>query len=332
MLVYGVSGYTGRLVVEALVGRGLAPVLAGRDPERVRAVAEPAGLEWRAFPVDRPELKGVDAVVNLAGPFSRTALPLARACAAAGLPYLDVTGELPVFDALLELDASFRAAGVACVPGVGFEVAVGDALAAELAARLPGATALELFLAAGGPKSRGSQRSVVAYLGACTEVVRGGVRVRHGLGTLDRAGHPAGGVGVALPLGHLVTARRTGGYAEVSCWVALPGAARLGLRLAGWMGKGLRPFAEAWVRMHPEGPDPAARARVESVVWARATDGRGGEARLRLRAGDGYGLTAALVAEALPRARAAPAGFQSPSLAFGTGWVERHTRGFEGWS
>lgn len=82
MLVYGVSGYTGRLVMEALAARGLAPVLTGRDPERVRAVAEPAGLRWRAFPVDRPELDGVDAVVNLAGPFVRTAVPLARACAA----------------------------------------------------------------------------------------------------------------------------------------------------------------------------------------------------------------------------------------------------------
>ena len=126
VLVYGAAGHTGRFVVDELLRRGLTPVLAGRSAERLAAVPQRhAALERRVVGVDDPAalrraLDGVGAVINCAGPFLDTALPLARAAVAGGAHYLDVTAEQPAVQALYrELDAPARAGGRRRRPGDG---------------------------------------------------------------------------------------------------------------------------------------------------------------------------------------------------------------------
>src|SRR4051812_47229858 len=85
VLVYGATGHTGRFVVDELLRRGLVPVLAGRDADRLAALPpRHAALERRVVGVEDPDLlrralTGAGAVINCAGPFLDTALPLARA-------------------------------------------------------------------------------------------------------------------------------------------------------------------------------------------------------------------------------------------------------------
>lgn len=135
VLVYGATGHTGRFVVDELLRRGLVPVLAGRSAERLASVpARHAALERRVVGIDDPDLlrqavAGTAAVVNCAGPFLDTALPLARAAVGCGAHYLDVTAEQPVVQALYrELDAPARAAGVAVVPAMAFYGGLADLL------------------------------------------------------------------------------------------------------------------------------------------------------------------------------------------------------------
>lgn len=135
VLVFGATGHTGRFVVDELLRRGLTPVLAGRSAERLAAVApEHATLDRRVVDLDEPDqlrqaLAGVGAVINCAGPFLDTALPLARAAVEAGAHYLDVTAEQPAVQALYsELDAPARAAGVAVVPAMAFYGGLADML------------------------------------------------------------------------------------------------------------------------------------------------------------------------------------------------------------
>ncbi|MCE6997333.1 saccharopine dehydrogenase NADP-binding domain-containing protein [Saccharothrix sp. S26] len=135
VLVYGATGHTGRFVVDELLRRGLAPVLAGRSAERLAAVPpRHAALERRVVGIDDPDrlrraVAGVGAVVNCAGPFLDTALPLARAAVEVGAHYLDVTAEQPVVRALYRsLDAPARAAGVAVVPAMAFYGGLADLL------------------------------------------------------------------------------------------------------------------------------------------------------------------------------------------------------------
>jgi short subunit dehydrogenase-like uncharacterized protein len=135
VLVYGATGHTGRFVVDELVRRGLAPVLAGRSAERLAAVSpRHAALDQRVAGLDDPDLlrraiAGVGAIINCAGPFLDTAAPLARAAVEAGAHYLDVTAEQPVVQQLYrELDAPARDAGVAVVPAMAFYGGLADLL------------------------------------------------------------------------------------------------------------------------------------------------------------------------------------------------------------
>src|SRR5829696_810136 len=135
VLVYGATGHTGHFVVDELLRRGLTPMLAGRSAELLSAVApRHAVLDHRPVGLDDPELlrravAGADVVVNCAGPFLDTALPLARAAIDAGAHYLDVTAEQPAVQELYrELDTPARDAGVLVVPAMAFYGGLADLL------------------------------------------------------------------------------------------------------------------------------------------------------------------------------------------------------------
>ena len=105
LLIYGATGYTGRLVVEAARARGLRPILGGSTPDRIADVANGHGLEYRVAPLTDSAalarlLRDIDVVLLAAGPFSETALPMAEACLPLGIHYLDLTGECSVIEAL----------------------------------------------------------------------------------------------------------------------------------------------------------------------------------------------------------------------------------------
>ena len=105
LVVYGAYGYTGERIARRAVERGLSPVLAGRDSEPLARLARELGCAWRAFPLSDPEalrrgISGASAVIHCAGPFVSTARPMAEACLEERVHYLDITGEVAVFQEL----------------------------------------------------------------------------------------------------------------------------------------------------------------------------------------------------------------------------------------
>jgi short subunit dehydrogenase-like uncharacterized protein len=139
-VVYGATGYTGTLVALEARACGFAPILGGRNEEKLRVLSSSLALESRAASVDDSAqlarlLDGVRVVLNAAGPFSATASALAGACLRAGVHYLDVTGEVRVIDALAGSDAEARRRGVMVMPAVGFDVAASDCLALHVTRR-----------------------------------------------------------------------------------------------------------------------------------------------------------------------------------------------------
>src|SRR5438270_11380082 len=107
-MIYGANGYTGQLIAELANAHGEKPILAGRNAAKVRALAEKLGLPWRAFALDRPDLRAVRLVLHCAGPFSATSRPMVDACLAARAHSLDITGEVGVFEAGCPRDAAAR--------------------------------------------------------------------------------------------------------------------------------------------------------------------------------------------------------------------------------
>src|SRR6266536_3485840 len=250
-LIYGANGYTGQLVARLAVARGERPVLAGRNGPAVTALAGELGLPHRVFDLAdgaavRAALEGVRAVAHCAGPFSATSAPMVAGCLAAGAHYLDITGEVEVFEAIFGRDAEARAAGVVLLPGAGFDVVPTDCLAAALAAALPSATSLDLAFLVGGGMSRGTTRSSIEGMAA------GNLRRVDGRLVTTRFGEPArtvpfprsGATRVgAIRWGDLATAYRSTGIPTITTYTKLPPGSRSRSRRGFWVGSVGTPLA-----------------------------------------------------------------------------------------
>ena len=135
--VYGATGYTGTMVARELVRRGVEVVLAGRSRDALAALAAsfPSSARIAVAALDDPAalraaLSGCDAVVNAAGPFSRSTRPVLAAALAKHCHYLDVSADPYVLrDVFAEADQPGRNAGIAIVPGISFFFVLSDLLA-----------------------------------------------------------------------------------------------------------------------------------------------------------------------------------------------------------
>ncbi len=333
-LLYGATGYTGRLVLAECLARGLRPILGGRSQE-IAALAATHGLECRVVGLDDPAalrraLQGVTAVLHCAGPFSRTSRPMADACLAARAHYLDITGEIGVFEALAARTDEARAAGVMLLPGTGFDVVPSDCLAAHLKARLPDATRLLLAFESSGGLSRGTATTMVENIARGGAVRRGG-RIRPvpaGWKTI-RMDLGTGPVAVTtLPWGDVATAWYSTGIPDIEVYTRTNARMRAGLkatRYLGWLlaSGPVQRLLKGRVRRGAPGPNDAARARGVSRIAGEVTNPAGVRARARLTGPEGYTMTARTAVAALRRTLAGGAtpGFRTPSLAFGADFV-----------
>ncbi|MFI2433200.1 saccharopine dehydrogenase NADP-binding domain-containing protein [Streptomyces sp. NPDC018693] len=134
--VYGAYGHTGRFVVAQLRERGFVPVLSGRDPGKLRALAvSHPGVDVRPAAVDDAAaldraLAGAAAVINCAGPFASTAAPVIEAALRAGIPYVDVAAEIEAnADTFARFADRAGAAGTPVLPAMAFYGGLGDLLA-----------------------------------------------------------------------------------------------------------------------------------------------------------------------------------------------------------
>jgi saccharopine dehydrogenase (NAD+, L-lysine-forming) len=140
-------------------------------------------------------LKDVDLVLHCAGPFVRTSPPMLEACLTTGTHYLDITGEIAVFESVMARDEEAKAVGVALLPGVGFDVVPTDCLAASLAEALADATHLELaFSANGGSASRATLKTLIEAMPNAGGTLSVGLLRRPGPGGWDRQSALKGGL------------------------------------------------------------------------------------------------------------------------------------------
>jgi short subunit dehydrogenase-like uncharacterized protein len=334
-LLYGATGYTGDLIARRAREAGLRPVLAGRNAGGVRRLAEELGLRHHVFALDdaaalEGAVEGQALVLNCAGPFAHTARPVVQACLRRGAHYLDITGEMAVFEALAARGPDAERAGVMLLPGVGFDVVPSDCLVAHVSRRLPGATRLVLAIQGLGRVSRGTALTALAHIADGGAVRRGGRIVRVPAAWKDRTvDFGDGPVRVtSMPWGDVATAYRSTGIPDIEVYMAIPAGMRRVLRY----GRALLPLlasgpAQRWlaarVRRGAPGPDAAARARGAGRFWAQAEDEAGTRVAARLTTPEGYELTVRAALECVRRVLRGEArvGFQTPSRAFGPDFV-----------
>jgi short subunit dehydrogenase-like uncharacterized protein len=169
ILIYGAYGYTGQLITEMALEQSLAIILGGRNQEKLKKMADKFDLEYRVFGLDNhdevvDQLKNIQIVVNCAGPFSWTAEKMVKACLVSRTDYLDITGEIDVFESLQSYDQQAKTKDIMVMPGTGFDVVPTDCVANYLSKKLPDADRLELAFHGMGKTSRGTTKSQVERL------------------------------------------------------------------------------------------------------------------------------------------------------------------------
>jgi len=302
-MIYGAYGYSARLIAELARERGLNPVLAGRNADKVAAMANELGFDHRAFALDDPgeiaaNLRGVDAVIHCAGPFSATSAPMLEACLSSQTHYFDITGEIDVFENAhsTQIHEAANKAGIVVCPGIGFDVVPTDCIARTLADALPDATDLALGFQGDMNVSPGTAKTIIERLGDGTFARRDGklVNIPVDLRQIDYGKGPRQSMCVSW--GDVSTAYYTTGIGNISVyWPAsdqmvrqfrIAALLRPLLRL-GWVQRLLKKQIEK--RVH--GPGAEQRDSRAVYLWGEVRNADGRTVSARMTTANGYTVT-----------------------------------------
>lgn len=304
-LLYGANGYTGQLIARLAVAHGLNLILAGRREETIKPLANELKLDYRI--VDLLETKKLEyavsdikVVLNAAGPFQYTASYMIEACLATKTHYLDITGEIAVFEMAKKYNNKAVAVGVMLLPGVGFDVVPTDCLALFLKSKLPDANQLKLaFTTLKGSISHGTAMTMTENLGG-----NGAVRINGKIISVP-IGHKSMKIDfgyteqfvMSIPWGDIATAYHTTGIPDIETYTGVSRRIYRMLRfqkLFNWLLriKFVRNLIKKRINAREAGPSAEARQKAKSLVWGEVMNSEGKVVQARLSCPESYTLTA----------------------------------------
>ncbi len=332
-LIYGANGYTGELIAREAVKRGLKPILGGRSQKKVEPLGKELDLVCRTFSLEDKTsldytLKDVDFVIHCAGPFSLTAKQMVDGCLRTKTHYLDITGEIAVFEALAARDEEARQAEIMVMPGVGFDVVPSDCLARHLKDRLPSAKDLTLAFYGLGGISHGTQTTMTMNIGKGGAIRSDGkiTSVPAAFETMEIDFGEITKTGVTIPWGDVSTAFYSTEIPNIKVFTVLPEQNLKMLKLSRYLGwllatKPIQSYLQKQIKAG--GPTEEEREKGKTLLWGKVTDGGGNSAESRLQGPEGYKftiLTALLIAEKILEG-GLKTGFQTPAKAYGADLV-----------
>ena len=336
-LIYGSYGYTGQLIVERALKESLRPMLAGRNERELQAQARKYDLEYRTFSLNETHkldeaLNEVDAVLHCAGPFVHTFRQMAEACLRTKRHYVDISGEIPGFEALAALDHEAKAAGIMLLPGAGFDVVPSDCLAAHLKEQLPLATHFRLFLrGVGAGVSRGTAKSAIENMHRQGMIRREGklIQVPPASRVLEQDFGRGPVKVVSVGWGDVSTAYHSTGIPNIETYFALPSIAISLMKSMHVIGRLMynRPvkgFLKFVINTFaPPGPKKEIRKKGFAILIGEVTDQNGRGAISKIITPEGYTCTALTAVEIMKQILNdnCKSGFQTPSLAYGPDFI-----------
>ena len=300
-LIYGANGYTGELIAREAARRGLKPILGGRSQNKIEPLARELGLTFRTFALEDKKsleytLKEVDFVLHCAGPFSLTSRQMVEACLRLGVHYLDITGEIEVFEAMARRDEQAKTAKIMVMPGVGFDVVPSDCLAKHLKNRLPDATDLTLAFYGLGSISHGTQTTMTMNIGNGGAIRKNGkiTKVPAAFETMEIDFGEIKKTGVTIPWGDVSTAFYSTGIPNIKVFTVIPETQITLLKMSRYIGWLLatKPFQSILQsRVSEGGPDQKEREEGKTYLWGKASDAKGNHVESRIFAPEGYKFT-----------------------------------------
>ncbi|SHJ21658.1 Uncharacterized conserved protein [Roseomonas rosea] len=314
LMIYGATGYTGRMAATHARAAGLDLILGGRDETRLAELGGSLGAEHRVFALDEDTvadaaLQDAAVLLNCAGPFLRTAGPLMRGAIRAGAHYLDIAAEPDSYRLAEAYDEQARAAGAMLLPGSGGSVAMLGSLVGRATEWVGRPHTIRVALHVAGAMSRGSAISARENLTAeCIERVDGALRPRAAGTTrdFDFGRGPVPCFPVTLP--DLMTLWRALQAPNIGTFVHVSGSA----------------FPTGDLTVLPDGPSAEERDAHRYQASAEVTGVQGTTVRAILDTVNAYSFTPLAAAEASRRVLAGEVrpGFQTPAELFGNGFAE----------
>lgn len=337
-LLYGANGYTGELVARFAAAYGLHPILAGRSREKIELLARQLQLPFYELPLQdsaewQKALQGIPLVVNAAGPYDITARPVIEACLAAGAHYIDLNGDIDVFENIQQYHKAALEQGIMLLPGAGFDVVPTDCLALWLKKQLPDANNLQIaFTITGSALSRGTAITTLQKLGLPGAVRKNGIITPEPVGRSGFWMHFPGRnkkmFTMSIPWGDLSTAYVSTGIPNITTFTGIS-------RFTWWFLKTQLAFnwllRQSWVHhiitriIHrlPAGPDDATRRKASSLIAATVTNAQGQTVTAYLKCPEAYQLTAdavLLISKKILEGNYTT-GYQTPATAYGENLV-----------
>ncbi len=221
--------------------------------------------------------------MNCAGPFSHTARPLVAACLQAQTHYLDITGEIEVFELVKSFHQKALEKNITLLPGVGFDVVPTDCLANYLHEKLPDATNLELgIMSVGSSISHGTLSTIIENLSK-----PGAVRA-NGLITSQPIGHKSKWINfgkekkfaITIPWGDVSTAFSSTGIPNIEVYAAVPVSLYYMLKLQPLFNPLLRTAfvkrsLQNYIDKNITGPTKSQHETGISHIWGRVINAQG---------------------------------------------------------
>ncbi|MFN7117682.1 MAG: saccharopine dehydrogenase family protein [Saprospiraceae bacterium] len=335
-LLYGANGYTGYVTARMAKDYGLTPILAGRNETEIVKIAQALQLDYLVFDLKDTEklhaaLNKVSVVLNDAGPFKYTAQPMIEACLTTQTHYLDITGEIEIFQLAHHYDTQAKQANIMLMPGTGFDVVPTDCIAKLLHEQLPDATHLELaFDTRGDALSKGTTYTAIESLGAGGLVRENGKLVPKPLGhkgkTIDFGVKQS--FVITIPWGDVYTAYHSTGIPNIEVYTGMKKSFYYMLKfqfLYNWLLKlsFVKNYLKKQVDKMPDGPTEKQLEQGKSFVWGKVSNNKGESAKALLHLPSTKKLTAiaslAIVKQVL--AGNFKAGYQTPSQVYGGAFI-----------
>jgi len=337
IFIYGAYGYTGKIVVDVALSKGLKPIIGGRNKELTKALADQHSLEYYVAAADDYStwsvvLNRVDLVINCAGPFALTVEHIVPFCLKHKVHYLDITGEIEVFSYIASLDKEAKSSGVVLMPGVGFDVVPTDCLSAKLKERLPDGDSLELAFQGNSGISRGTALSMARRYHHGGTVRKDGKLIKVPIASKVREIEFGGmkRLCMSIPWGDVYTAYHTTGIPNIKVFTGVTRKtldAILRYKKLKWAAK---TAVAQWtmrkiIRNKVKGPGLEKRKTMLTHLWGKITNKEGKSVTLEMQTMESYQLTAytAVKAAELVLANNIQPGYHTPAGAFGSDFIDQ---------
>jgi short subunit dehydrogenase-like uncharacterized protein len=338
-LIYGANGYTGALLAAEAVKRGYRPLLGGRSIHKLRPLAERLKLEAVAFDLDPTQVasrlreRQVKLVLHAAGPFIYTSRPMLDACLATGTHYLDLAGEISVFENTYAHDQAARDRGIVLISGVGFDLVPSSCLIQYVIDQVNQPASVEVVVSVSNGEldaSAGTLKTDLEMIAEGIVVRRNGRLVPVKLGTGVKSVRLLDGQHTALivPWGDVIAAYYSTGIPNITAYLTFPAGQALALRYAGMVvqrllrNAALRHWVARRIDRYVSGPSEHLRQTGRSQLYAQVRGKNDQRAEAWLETVEAYQFTMLAALNAVERVfQYHPSGALTPAQAFGADFV-----------